>query len=84
MNRIMILAGTNDQALTLARWHGMPPAAWRNVGSADHLLGQRDAVLWLFGTWRERRDARECIDVACANGLRIFTIEDDRYVRGFT
>lgn len=25
MTRILILAGTNDQARTLARWHGMPP-----------------------------------------------------------
>jgi hypothetical protein len=80
MNRIMILAGTSDQALTLARRHGMPPAAWRNVGGADHLLGQRDSVLWLFGTWRDRRDAQECIAVARANGIKIFTVEDDRYV----
>lgn len=80
MNRILILAGTNDQARTLARWHGMHPTAWLYVGSPARLHGQRDGVLWLFGTWRDRRDASECIAIARHRGLMIFTVEDDRYV----
>jgi hypothetical protein len=82
MNKILILAGTDKQAMLLARWHGMPPTAWRYVSSPDRLLGLRNGVLWLFGTWRNRHDFRECIDVAKANGLMIFTIEDDRYIGG--
>jgi hypothetical protein len=36
--------------------------------------------MWLFGTWHQRSDARVCLDTAYANGLYVFTIEDDRHV----
>lgn len=80
MNRVFILAGTHEQARTLACWHDMAPNEWLYVDNVTRLLGQRDQVLWLFGTWPDRFGARECIEVARGAGLKIFTIEDDRYV----
>lgn len=80
MNPVLILAGTREQASTLARWHDMPPLAWLYVDNVRRMLGRRDQVLWLFGTWRDRNDARECIEVARGSGLKIFTIEDERNV----
>jgi hypothetical protein len=82
MNRILILAGTNAQAQILAHWHGMPRSAWLYVDDPRRLRGLRNGVLWLFGTWRTRRDASECITIARHCGLTILTIEDDRYVGG--
>ena len=80
MNKVFILAGTHEQARLLARWHDMEPSAWRYVADSDTLLGQRNQTMWLFGTWLQRNDARVCLDVARAAGLKVFTIEDDRYV----
>jgi hypothetical protein len=82
MNKVFILAGTHEQARTLARWHDMAPSEWRYVADADTMLGQRNQTMWLFGTWLQRPDARVCLDVARAAGLKVFTIEDDRYVAG--
>ena len=84
MRKILILAGTNDQAQLLARWHEIPPTGWSYVSNSDRLLGQRNGILWLFGTWRNRHDYRVCLEVAQANGFMIFTIEDDRHVRSMT
>ena len=81
MNKVFILAGTSEQARLLARWHDMAPHEWRYVADADYLLGhKRHQTMWLFGTWHQRSDARVCLDTAYANGLYVFTIEDDRHV----
>lgn len=80
MNRVFILAGTHEQARILARWHDMAPSEWRSVLDVETMRGMRNQTLWLFGTWRERRDAPECVAFARAAGMKIFTIEDDRYV----
>lgn len=80
MNKIFILAGTHEQAKILARWHDMAPSEWAYVPDLHSLLGQRQQTLWLFGTWHQRHDARQIIDMTSASGFRTFTIEDDRYV----
>lgn len=81
MNKVFILAGTHEQARLLSRWHDMAPNEWRYVTDSNTLLGHaRHQTLWLFGTWAQRPDARVCLDTAYANGLYVFTIEDDRHV----
>lgn len=82
MNKVFILAGTHEQARTLARWHDMAPSEWDYVSDAHKLLGMRQLTLWLFGTWRMRPDREEILALASARGFKIFAIEDDRYVGG--
>lgn len=82
MNRIFILAGTHEQARTLARWHDMAPNEWTYVPDAHKLRGQRQQTLWLFGSWISRADCQDVVALARAADFRIFTIEDIRYVGG--
>lgn len=75
MNKIFIVAGTHEQAKTVARWHDMAPNEWAYVSDANMLHGQRQQTLWLFGLWHQRDDLPEIMDVAKTRGFRIFTIE---------
>lgn len=80
MNKIFILSGTAEQAKILARWHDMARNEWEYVTNADLLRGNRQKTLWLFGTWRNRHDCKDLIDLAVACEFKVFHIEDDRYV----
>jgi len=76
MNKIFILAGTHEQARTLARWHDMAPSEWTYVPDVDKLRGHRQQTLWLFGTWISRADCQDVLVLARCAGFRIFTIKD--------
>jgi len=80
MNKIFILAGTHEQARTLARWHDMAPSEWTYVQDLHQLRGQRQQTMWCFGTHHFRNDAADIIMRARLQEFKIFSIEDDRYI----
>lgn len=76
MNKVFILAGTNEQAQRLARLHDMARHEWTYVIDHHNLLGMRQLTLWLYGTWRDRPEATEIIVLAKARGFKVFEIEE--------
>ena len=78
MNKVFILAGTHEQAKTLARWHDMAPSEWAYADDQHKLIGARQLTLWLYGTWHNNPKASEIVSMATARGFKIFNIYEDR------
>jgi hypothetical protein len=76
MNKVFILAGSAEQARTLARWHDMAPHEWASAINYNNLFGSRNLTLWLYGTWRDRPDASEIIVLAKSRGFKVFEIQE--------
>lgn len=62
-----VLAGTYQQAVYAMR--GRPPREWRYVYEPRHLYGTRGGRYVIVGTFWERRDAAEIMDLVEINGL---------------
>lgn len=77
MVRIYILAGTAEQAEWLARKHEIPLSNWRYISRRECLYGLRGGVVWLYGTFYERRDFREIEANLRERGLQQFLIRDN-------
>ena len=76
MNKVFILAGTHEQARTLARFHDMAPSCWTYLANEYQLNGLRNLTLWLYGTWRDDPDASKIIVLAKSRGFKVFEIKE--------
>ena len=71
MIRYRILAGNYEQAKNLARKAMLRPTEWSYVYDRDRLLGLDGGVLLVTGTWQDRDDGFDCIQMAQTRGMRI-------------
>jgi len=69
--RFRILAGNYDQAKALANKVGIHPLMWVPVIDPSALLGLDGGVLIVTGTWRDRKDGHECLQLAKQRRMRI-------------
>lgn len=77
---VFILAYDNRQADFCAKFvlKIREKNKYRIVSDENSLLGYRDKVLYLYGTWFRRRDSEILIQVAKSREFRIIEIEDNR------
>jgi hypothetical protein len=78
MKRVLICAGDQRQAETLARALRIPKSECSYVDRIEKMLGYRGVTMLMLGTWRERKDIKEIIDHAHAREMTILYISDDR------
>lgn len=72
--RLYIHAGTAEQARTLSRLMNLGPQDWTYVNKPEVLMGLHGGPLLLFGTWGERPDSQQIIDLAKTRQMTILYI----------
>ena len=59
----LVLAGTHEQADKYARSMGWQLCDWRYISNLESAYGYKDMELHKVGTWYERDDITEILDV---------------------
>ena len=76
MIRFHILAGDNRQAQALADTMRLATSEWVYVNRHEQLLGIRNGVLLMFGTWRARENMDQFMELARTREMTILYICD--------
>lgn len=74
MIRFHIMAGTADQAKSLAHQMSLKPTEWRYASKWEDFMGLRGGVLLMYGTWVDRQDAHEVFDAAKQRSMTVLYI----------
>ena len=69
--KILILAGTHEQAQFIARKTKLAPQDWINVSMPEDVWGLNDCELWLFGSYEERRNYLEIMETCLSRGFEV-------------